>query len=174
MRSSGGSSMLMPKSGVPISKVLSPGPLSMICTNECRVRASASELECFYFCHIVGRTRMDRSFGSRVRGGAAAGENRSDYVCTCRGGDAVGKFRRRPARTFIRPKLSFDPDEKRDEVRAGGAERAPSYRPLQRNNTSYPVRITALLRALYKRYTKLRGGSATEDERWAALLKYYQ
>lgn len=63
------------------------------------------------------------------------------------------------------------PAREKDEHRRNGSQ---SGRPLRRNNTSYPVRVTAMLRALYRKYVKLRASHATEDEKLAGLLKYYQ
>lgn len=122
---------------------------------------------------------MDRSFSTRIGGGLGArgvsclrmqampvpGQAQ---VCTCGGmsGAWAAAKRARPApppEAFIRPKVRL--------ARASGGADAPR---LRRNNTSYPVRVTAMLRALHGRYTALLAGPASEEQRWAALLKYYQ
>lgn len=42
--------------------------------------------------------------------------------------------------------------------------------PLKRNDTSFPVRVATMLKALYKRYVAAR----LVGDKWATLLKYYQ
>jgi hypothetical protein len=45
---------------------------------------------------------------------------------------------------------------------------------LRRNDTSYPVKMTAKLRALYERYLAARADPADPEHKWASALKYYQ
>lgn len=46
---------------------------------------------------------------------------------------------------------------------------------LQRNNTSFPVLVTAKLKQLYETFQNLkRGPPSSEESKWAAFLKYYQ
>ena len=47
---------------------------------------------------------------------------------------------------------------------------APFGGPLARNNTDYPLRVTVMLKALYKKYVE----SKLVGEKWGAFLKFYQ
>ena len=60
----------------------------------------------------------------------------------------------------------------------GGGRRGGDEGPrLHRNNTSFPVQVTARLRALHATYLGLRdraGEASSQDELAAAALRYYQ
>jgi hypothetical protein len=50
----------------------------------------------------------------------------------------------------------------------------PAEKALRRNNTSYPVQLTAKLRALHARYLAAAADPADPDHGWAGILRYYQ
>ena len=45
---------------------------------------------------------------------------------------------------------------------------------MERNNTSYPVHMTAQLRQLHQKYVKARADVTASGHSWAELLRYYQ